>query len=92
MSRQGKTWNYIGMIAVVAMGLYALPKLRVGEGASLPTLFAIAWLAFALIILAAHLHRLLHVDEAKQKELARIRRMRKWQQQQWMTGQKRKMM
>lgn len=48
-----------------ALGLliYALPRLEIGQGFTLPTAFAIAWIIVALLIIASHLRIVLRVDE-----------------------------
>lgn len=74
-----------GIYLVAALGLliYAIPRLEVGQGFSQSTVFSIVWLGMMLLIIAAHLHELLGVDEAKRKELERIRLYKRHQMQQW---------
>jgi hypothetical protein len=81
--------NVLYIAAAAGMLIYALPLLDIGGGFTLPTVFAIVWLCFALMIIAAHLHHLLGVDEAERERLAQIKRMRKWQMQQLFLGKKR---
>jgi hypothetical protein len=64
-----------GFIAL-SMLIYAVPKLHVGEGVKLPTLFAIVWLCLALTVIASHLHEILRVDAEAPKELKQIKQVR----------------
>ena len=82
-----KDWkNVIYMSVAMGMLIYAAPRLEVGQGATLPTIFGIVWIAFALLIVAAHLHRILGVDEETRQELARVRKHSRWQREQWVRG------
>jgi hypothetical protein len=53
------------LCCALGMLLYALPRLEVGAGLSLPTLFCVIWISMALLIIAAHLRIVLRVDEEK---------------------------
>jgi hypothetical protein len=64
-----------GFIAL-GMLIYAAPKLHVGEGLTLPTVFAIMWLCLALTVIASHLHEILRVDAAAPKEVTETNRVR----------------
>ncbi|MCL6458682.1 MAG: hypothetical protein K6T85_11810 [Gorillibacterium sp.] len=68
------------------MLIYAVPQLRIGEGWTLPTIFGILWLSFALIIIAAHLHDIIGVGEETRAELKKISRMKRWQLEQRLSG------
>lgn len=48
----------------LGMLIYALPRLNMGEGLTLPTIFGVSWIAMALLIIASHLRVVLRVDEA----------------------------
>ncbi len=50
------------LVCAIGMLLYALPRLKVGEGLSLPTIFGVIWISMALLIIAAHLRIVLRVD------------------------------
>jgi len=67
----------VGAAVIAGMIVYAVPRIEVGSGDAARDVFALAWLGFALLILAAHLHRLLAVDEEAARELERIRRVRR---------------
>ena len=49
----------------LGMLLYAIPRLEVGQGLSLPTIFSVIWIAVALLIIAAHLRVVLKVDDGQ---------------------------
>lgn len=63
---------YLGL--ALGMLIYAIPRLEVGQGLTMPTIFSIVWIAMVLVVIAAQLHFILGVDEEARKELARIRR------------------
>ncbi|WP_274364907.1 hypothetical protein [Paenibacillus thermotolerans] len=71
------TKNVLYMSAALGMLIYAVPRLYVGQGWTLPTLFSVVWIAFALLIVAAHLHAILRVDEQTDAQLQRIRNVRR---------------
>lgn len=50
------------LVCALGMLLYALPRLEVGNGLSLPTIFGVIWISLALLIIAAHLRVVLRVD------------------------------
>lgn len=87
-----KGWkNIVYMAVALGMLVYAVPRLNIGQGITLPTVVGSAWICFALLIIAAHLHEILGVEEEQRKELGRVKRMKKWQLEQ-MLGGKRKML
>lgn len=57
----------IYLICALGMLLYALPRLEVGDGLSLPTIFGVIWILMALLIIAAHLRIVLRVDNEKKQ-------------------------
>ena len=78
--------NVIGLSLILGMFIYAVPQLRIGEGWTLPTIFGVSWLAFALIIIAAHLHDIIGVGEETRMELKKVDRMKRWQMEQRLRG------
>ncbi|OMF14100.1 hypothetical protein BK127_19410 [Paenibacillus sp. FSL H7-0331] len=86
-----------GMKSVMYMGLalgmlfYAVPRLDIRSGFTLPTIFGVIWVLFALMIVAAHLHELIGVDERKKQEIVRIKRMKGWQMEQMLSGRRKLM-
>jgi hypothetical protein len=50
------------LISTLGMLLFALPRLEVGNGWTLPTIFGVIWIGLALLIIAAHLRVVLRVD------------------------------
>ncbi|GAA4835665.1 hypothetical protein GCM10023310_11420 [Paenibacillus vulneris] len=85
------TKNIVLMGLALGMLFYAVPRLDLSSESILPTVFGIAWIAFALLIIAAHLHELLGVDEEAREEMEKVKRMKKWQLEQMVQG-KRKML
>ncbi len=73
------TKHILYMSVALGMLIYAVPRLSIGEGWTLPTVFAVAWLLFALAIVASHLHAILRVDEAMDAQLDRVKRHRRRQ-------------
>lgn len=64
----------IGSIAIVLVMLFiALPTIPLREGWSLATVFGLVWAAFAILIIGAHLHRLLRVNESTEAKLRNVR-------------------
>lgn len=65
----------------VALGMlvFAVPRLPIGGGWTLPTIFGASWLLFALAIVAAHLYAILRVDEEAEAQLDRVRKHRRRQ-------------
>ncbi|MBC8079200.1 MAG: hypothetical protein H7X86_02570 [Gorillibacterium sp.] len=68
------------------MFIYAVPQLRIGEGWTLPSIFGVLWLSFALMITAAHLHDIIGVGEETRVELKKVDRMKRWQLEQRLRG------
>jgi hypothetical protein len=66
---------YLG-VAMVMM-IFAVPQLQMGQGWTLPTIFGVCWLFFALCIIAVHLHMLLRVDDETRSQLNRVRKQRR---------------
>ncbi|MEX2416462.1 MAG: hypothetical protein WD424_09985 [Paenibacillaceae bacterium] len=62
-----KNSSMIYLICALGMLLYALPRLEVGEGLSLPAIFGVVWISVALLIIAAHLRSVLRVDSVKRQ-------------------------
>ncbi|MNJ66743.1 hypothetical protein D3C77_628430 [compost metagenome] len=69
------------MILALGMLVYALPLISFNPGAGWLSLFGIVWAAFAFLVIGAHLHFLLGVNEEKQRALEAVRRakLREWQ-------------
>ncbi|MEK8126794.1 hypothetical protein WMW72_02625 [Paenibacillus filicis] len=86
----GKGWkNIVYMALALGMMAVAVPKIHLTDWTSLSTIFGVVWMVFALLIVAAHLHELLGVEEEKKRQLLRIKRMKRWQLQQAVTGKRR---
>jgi len=65
------------LAVALAMVLYALPRMEFERSWTLVTVFGVAWLAFALVIISAQLYMLFGVNEAKRRQLAQIKRERR---------------
>ncbi len=78
--------NLIYMSVAIGLLIYAVPKLQFGQGMTLPAVFGIVWLGMVLIIIAAHLHQWIGVDEETRKELIRINKYKKWRLEQFILG------
>ncbi|TVY07461.1 hypothetical protein FPZ49_23960 [Paenibacillus cremeus] len=72
----------------LGMIIYAVPRLDFGGGLSLQSVFVVAWIGFALLVVAAHLHELLGVEEEAKREQLRVKRMRRWQLEQTVLGRR----
>ena len=82
-----KEWKSVAYMSLaLGMLIYAVPRIEMGQGFTLPTVFGIIWIGFALLVVAAHLHRILGVDEETKKEMARIRKYGRRQREQWLNG------
>ncbi|BFH64467.1 MULTISPECIES: hypothetical protein [Paenibacillus] len=81
MKKRNKFKHFLYLILALAMLVYALPLISFKEGWSWASAFGVAWSLFAFLVIGAHLHYLLGVDEEKQKTLERIRaaKLREWQ-------------
>jgi hypothetical protein len=75
------------LAASLGMLLYAVPRLEVGGGWSMATLFSIVWIGFSLLIIASQLHFILGVDKETKEELDRIKRVKRWKLEQALAGQ-----
>jgi hypothetical protein len=83
-----KTWkNVLYLSLALGMLIFAVPRLEIGGGLSMPTVFGILWIAFALTVIAAHLHRIIGVDEAKDTELRQVHNVAKLRRRQWLERQ-----
>ncbi|KIL42379.1 hypothetical protein SD70_00050 [Gordoniibacillus kamchatkensis] len=78
--------NVIYMSVALGMLFYAVPRLDLGQGLTAPAIFGVVWICFALLVVAAHLHAILGVDEETREELGRIGRMKKWQLEKTLQG------
>lgn len=78
--------NLLYLCIALGMLMYAIPRLEVGSGLTLPTVFSIVWIGFALLIIGAQLHYILGVDEDTRKELVKVKQMKRWQMQQTFEG------
>lgn len=69
----GRLVSVISIVVVLAMLLIALPTIPLREGWSLASIFGIVWAAFAILIIGAHLHRLLRVNEETEARMRKVK-------------------
>jgi hypothetical protein len=69
------------MLLALAMLVYALPMVSFNSENVWISLFGVVWVLFAFLVIAAHWHVILGVDEEKKKALERIRhaKFEQWQ-------------
>lgn len=81
MRKRNKFKHTVYLLAALAMLLYALPKLSFQHSSGWVLGFGLAWCAFAFMVIAAHLHFIMGVDEEKQKRLDAVRKAKlaQWQ-------------
>ena len=77
----GKGRHILYLLIALAMLAYALPRLELSPPWNLMSVFGLVWILFALIIITAHVNALV-MNDAKRKELARIKRAKAllWEQ------------
>lgn len=81
MKKRNKFKHVVYMLAALAMLLYALPKLSFQNSSGFVLGFGVVWCLFAFMVIAAHLHFIIGVDEEKQKRLEAVRKhkLETWQ-------------
>lgn len=70
--------NILGLSTAAGLLIFAVPRLEAGQGFTAPTIFAILWIGIVLLIIAAHLHELMGVDEETRQELEKVKRYKRW--------------
>lgn len=80
--------NLIYMGVTLGMLIYAVPQLNFSEGVTTATVFGVTWIAIALLVVAAHLHELLGVEEETRRELLKVKKMKRWQLEQMLQGRR----
>ncbi|HEX7055710.1 MAG TPA: hypothetical protein VF260_00760 [Bacilli bacterium] len=74
--------NLISLGLALGMLLYAAPRLQIGGDLRLPAVFGIVWICMALLVIAAHLHEFLGVDEENRRAYRRRQNYRSFRLQQ----------
>lgn len=77
-----KKWGFVMFILVLTVLFYAVPKLPMYSLDPEASLFAVVWLCFALVVVAAHLYHLIGVGKEEEREYRRIVRMKRWKMEQ----------
>lgn len=84
--RRSKVKHAVYLVLALAMLVYALPLISFEPGAGWVSVFGAVWAGFAFLVIGAHLHFLLGVNEEKQRALESVRRAKykewqlKWQE------------
>ncbi|MDT3425143.1 hypothetical protein J2Z22_000656 [Paenibacillus forsythiae] len=81
MRKRNKFKHALYLVLALAMLLYALPRLS-PEGPAPVFVFGLVWVVFALLVIAAHLHFIIGVDEEKTKRMEAVRKakLEMWQE------------
>nr|WP_145403783.1 hypothetical protein [Paenibacillus xylanexedens] len=81
MKRLKKTKHVIYLLIALSMLVIALPRITFAGGLDWVNVFGIVWVLFSLLIVGAHLHFILGVDEDKKRALEAVRRakLRQWE-------------
>ncbi|WP_434751971.1 hypothetical protein [Paenibacillus amylolyticus] len=81
VKRLKKTKHVIYLLIALSMLVIALPRISFAGGMDWVNIFGIVWVLFSLLIVGAHLHFILGVDEEKKRALEAIRRakLRQWE-------------
>ncbi len=76
------TKHIIYFSLALGMLLYAVPRLELGQGVSMASIFSLVWVCFALLVIGANLHHILGVDEETKQELRRVKMYKRLKMQQ----------
>lgn len=81
MKRFKKVKHVVYLLIALSMLVIALPRISFAGGMDWVNVFGIVWVLFSLLVIAAHLHFILGVDEEKKRALEAVRRakMRQWE-------------
>ncbi|MNE31434.1 hypothetical protein D3C76_287970 [compost metagenome] len=81
VKKKSKWKHVVYLILALAMLVYALPMISFDTGAGFVSVFGMVWSAFAFLVIGAHLHFILGVNEEKQRALDAVRRakFREWE-------------
>ncbi|MFS0857204.1 MULTISPECIES: hypothetical protein [Paenibacillus] len=81
MKRLKKAKHVIYLLIALSMLVIALPRISFVGGMDWVNIFGIVWVLFSLLIIGAHLHFILGVDEEKKRALEAVRRakLRQWE-------------
>ncbi|MNP51804.1 hypothetical protein D3C76_1461520 [compost metagenome] len=81
VKRLKKAKHVIYLLIALSMLVIALPRISFAGGMDWVNIFGIVWVLFSLLIVGAHLHFILGVDEEKKRALEDVRRakLRQWE-------------
>ncbi|MEF2968843.1 hypothetical protein V3851_23895 [Paenibacillus sp. M1] len=74
VKKKSKLKHVVYLILALAMLVYALPMISFEPGGGWVSAFGAVWAAFAFLVIGAHLHFILGVNEEKQRALDAVRR------------------
>ena len=74
--------SIIYFIIALATTFYAIPRIPLIGNHTVEILYSVSWLAFALLILGAHVDRLLILDETKKKRLEQLKKLNRRKREQ----------
>lgn len=86
VKKKSKFTHAIYLILALGMLVYALPLISFQPGAGWVSVFGAVWAGFAFLVIGAHLHFILGVNEEKQRALDSVRKQKlaewqmKWQE------------
>lgn len=91
VKKPNKLKHFMYLIIALAMLVYALPMISFEPGAGWISAFGAVWALFAFLVIGAHLHFILGVNEEKQQKLEEVRRAkyREWESK-WLKEDKQK--
>lgn len=76
------------LVAALGMLLYTIPRMEMGQGWTLSTIFWLSWIAFCVLIIAAQLYQIFGINEEKRRAYQQIKSMRRQQMEQMILGRK----
>ncbi|OPG98482.1 hypothetical protein B2I21_09025 [Chryseobacterium mucoviscidosis] len=81
VKRLKKAKHVIYLLIALSMLVIALPRISFAGRMDWVNIFGIVWVLFSLLIVGAHLHFILGVDEEKKRALEAVRRakLRQWE-------------
>jgi hypothetical protein len=77
-----KRKGFLYLIFALTILFYAVPRLPIYSIDSAASLFAVVWLCFALLIIAANLYHLFGVDREEEEAYRKVQRMKRWKMEQ----------
>ncbi|MNO94656.1 hypothetical protein D3C76_862790 [compost metagenome] len=81
MKKRRKFTHFLYMLLALAMLIYAIPMISLNIENRWVSWFGVVWVLFAFLVIAAHWHVILGVEDEKKKALERTRqaKFQQWQ-------------